>query len=220
MREFDCVVFDIGDVLIRWHPRNLYRRMGYSDATTALILAEVGLIDINHRLLDAGAPYEQTLSDLASRFPHHGEFIEAFHTRWSDMLDGAIAANVDVLHDLQRARIPVYAISNFSREKFEIARSLFPFLDTFDDLVLSGDVGTVKPNPAIFELLIRRRQLDPRRAIYIDDSAPNIATAADLGFATVHFIQGHTDLRAELIRLGVTELAIVQGIKDGTRTGP
>jgi hypothetical protein len=65
--------------------------------------------------------------------------------------------NEDILGDLKRAGLPVYAISNFSREKFDVALTKFPFLHTFDELIISGDVGMVKPNPEIFELLIQRR---------------------------------------------------------------
>ena len=52
MKQIDCVVFDVSNVLVRWDPRNLYRRVGYSDADPASILAEIGLREINHRLLD------------------------------------------------------------------------------------------------------------------------------------------------------------------------
>ncbi|MEZ5816526.1 MAG: HAD family phosphatase [Hyphomicrobiaceae bacterium] len=203
MPEIDTVIFDIGNVLIRWDPRNLYGRMGLNEAETAAIMAETGLLEVNHRLLDAGAPFSETIAELASRFPHRAEVIHAFHTRWPEMLGGAIEANAALLRRLRTAGTPVHAITNFSRTKFDIARSLFPFLDDFDELVVSGDIGLVKPDPEIFELLIRRRNLAPRTAVFIDDSAPNIETARRLGFATIHFDERTTDLEAELARLGV-----------------
>jgi 2-haloacid dehalogenase len=201
----DCVVFDVGNVLIRWDARSIYRRMGYADAATASILAEVGLIEINHRVLDAGGPFGPTLENLAVRFPQHAEFIRAFDARWTDALGGAIGSSVEVLAKLKRAGMPVHAISNFNREKFDIARALFPFLNDFDELVLSGDVGLVKPDAEIFELLVRRRNLDVCRTVFIDDSADNIATARQLGFAAIHFNENTTDLRAELLRLGLPQ---------------
>jgi len=66
--QIDCVVFDIGNVLVRWDPRNLYRRLGYADPETAAILAEVGLLEINHRILDAGGQFAATLELLVERF--------------------------------------------------------------------------------------------------------------------------------------------------------
>ncbi len=204
MRQIDTVVFDIGNVLIRWDPHNLYRKMGYSDAVTARIMTETDLPRINHLRLDAGADFADTISRLAQDFPGHQSFIMAFHERWEEMLNGAIEENVSILRRLKRGRTPVYAISNFSREKFEIARARFPFLDEFDELVVSGDVGMVKPGAEIFEVLIERRRLDPARAVFIDDSAANIETAARLGFATIHFSEQEVNLRAELAGLGIT----------------
>lgn len=208
MKRIDCVVFDIGNVLVRWDPRNLYRRMGYADAKTVAILAEIRLLEINHRVLDAGGPFAATIEDLAASFPQFGEFIRAFHTRWVEMLGGAISSSVETLQSLRRAGMPVHAISNYSREKFNITRALFPVLDDFDELVLSGDVGLVKPDAEIFRLLIHRRSLDVGRTIYIDDSADNITTAHRLGFATIHFDETSTDLGAELLRLGLPREAV------------
>jgi 2-haloacid dehalogenase len=208
MANIDCVVFDIGNVLVRWHPRNLYRRMGYTDAETASILAETGLLEINHRVLDAGGAFATTLELLVDRFPHRAEFIRAFDARWVELLGGAIDPTVAIFERLKQAGMPVHAISNYNREKFDIARALFPFLNTFDELVLSGDVGLVKPDAEIFEFLIRRRNLDVNRTVFIDDSIDNVETADQLGFATIHFDESTTNLRAELLSLGLREDAI------------
>lgn len=204
LAQIESVIFDIGNVLIRWDPCNLYRRMGFEDAQTRAIMDETGLLEINHRKIDAGAPYEATIAALAARFPQHGEFIRAFDTRWSEMLDGAIAQSVAALKDLKSSGMPVYGLSNFNREKFDIARSLFSFLDLFDELVVSGDVGMVKPDREIYALLIARCDLEPGTALFIDDSAANITTARQIGFDTVLFDKDETDLRAELARRNVT----------------
>ena len=68
----------------------------------------------------------------------------------------------------------------------------------------------VKPNPEIFKLLIRRRNLDVRRTVFIDDSTDNVATARQLGFATIHFNEATTDLRTELLGLGLPAEAIAE----------
>jgi 2-haloacid dehalogenase len=205
MGQIDCVVFDIGNVLVRWDPRNLYRRMGYVDAETTAILAEIGLLEINHRVLDAGGAFDTTLKLLVERYPEHAEFIRAFDTRWMEMLGGAIDTAVKIFQDLKQAGVPVHAISNYHRAKFELARARYPFLNDFDELVLSGDLGLVKPDPQIFEFLVRRRNLDVQRTVFIDDSVANVAAADQLGFATIHFEEHKTDLRAELRRLGLLE---------------
>lgn len=202
MAKIDTVIFDIGNVLIRWDMYNLYRRIFPDDAAIAAFLDETGLVEFNHYQLDAGVPYTQGVESLAARFPHHAEAIRAFDRRWTDCLDGAIEENVAVLRDLDRKFYDLHAITNFSADKFPIACRMFPFLLTFEETIVSGVVKLVKPDPAIFELLLTKLKLDPARAVFIDDSAANIATARNLGLNTVHFVAG-VDLRARLTALGL-----------------
>jgi hypothetical protein len=126
VRQLDCVVFDIGNVLVRWHPRNLYGHMGYSDAETTSILAEIGLLEINHRVLDAGGAFGATLQSLVVRFPQHAEFIRAFDARWVELLGGAIDTTVGIFRALKQASVPVHAISNYNRESLTSHGCSFP----------------------------------------------------------------------------------------------
>lgn len=203
MKQVDCVVFDIGNVLVRWEPQRCYRLLGYTDAETAAIIAETGLMEINHRVLDAGGSFEEATSGLAERFPDHASFVRAWHTHWAEMLDGAIEPNVQIIAELKQAGIPVHAISNFNDEKFEIACTYYPFLNSFDGRIISGYEGVVKPDREIFELYLDRHQQTASRAVFVDDSSANIAVAQELGFQTVHYRESGVDLRAELVKLGV-----------------
>jgi 2-haloacid dehalogenase len=200
--EVDAVVFDVGNVLLRWHPHNLYRRMGLSDAETAALLAETGLLAVNLEC-DGGLPFADGIARLVAAYPHRRSYLEAFDTRWTDLLDGAIEHNVAVLQELKAHGVPVFAITNFAREKFDVSRRLFPFLDAFDDIVVSGDVRCVKPDPAIYRLLIERQSLDTRRAVFIDDSRRNVDAAAALGFRVIHVENEEVSVREELRRLGL-----------------
>jgi 2-haloacid dehalogenase len=197
--DMQQIVFDIGNVLIRWNALNLYRKMGYADDAAAAIMAETGLLEVN-QLLDAGGPFGETITGHALKFPDHAEFILAFDARWPEMLNGAIDENVAILKSLRRSGTPVHAISNFSREKFDVARELFPFLDEFDELIVSGDVGCTKPGLEIFQLLIDRRGIDPAKTVFVDDSPANITAASSIGFDAILFAEGETDLSAELLR--------------------
>jgi 2-haloacid dehalogenase len=204
LATIDAVIFDVGNVLIRWDMYNLYRRIFADDARIAAFLAETGLVTENVKF-DAGAPYTAGTRALADRFPHHAEAILAFDQRWADCLDGAIDDNVAVLRDLQRAGTPTHAITNFSAEKFPIACRLFPFLTTFDETVVSGAVRMVKPDPRIYRLLLDKCGLEPSRAVFIDDSAANIATARALGLNAIRFVEG-VNLRLSLREMGVAGL--------------
>ncbi len=180
--RIDNVIFDIGKVLIRWEPEKLYRTMFRDDAEVAAFLDETGLL-VQNVEFDRGKPFADGIAELVARHPHHADALQAFDSRWIETLNGPIPEAVDILAALRKAGVPTYAITNFSRGKFELALDEFPFLDRFDDIIVSADVKLVKPDPKIFRLLIERQELDPARTLFIDDSAKNIATAQDLGLA-------------------------------------
>ena len=187
MNKIDNVVFDIGNVLIKWYPDRLYRKLFAGDAAMHAFYAETGLLKRNIEF-DRGEPFADGITDLVARFPHHAEPLRAFDMRWHEMFDGTFEDSVALLAALRKAGVPNYAITNFSREKFDIALGQFPFLSQFDDIVVSADVRLVKPDPAIFRVLLDRQGLDPASTLFIDDSAANIAAANQLGLVTHHFV--------------------------------
>jgi 2-haloacid dehalogenase len=199
----DTVVFDVGNVLIRWDVRNLYRKMFPNDAAIERFLAETKLLVRNHHGFDCGEALADGLADLTRQHPHYAEPLAAFDRRWAECLDGAINGNVAILRELKAAGVPVHAITNFNHVKFREAQTLFPFLTEFDETVVSGLEQLIKPDAAIFKVLMQRRGLDPRRCVFIDDSADNISTAEVLGFRTIHYAEGDTNARAELRALGL-----------------
>jgi len=200
-QSIDNVIFDIGNVLIRWEPEQLYRRMFPDDAAIHAFYAETGLLTHNIEL-DRGEPFAVVLADLAAKHPHHAEALHAFNHRWPETVVGDIPETVAMLQELRARRVPNYAITNFSREKFDVALEMFPVLRGFDGIVVSADVRMVKPDPAIFRLLLDRHQLNPARSLFIDDNADNIATARTLGLATHHFGEPAA-LRRDLVARGL-----------------
>lgn len=82
------------------------------------------------------------------------------------------------------------------------AQKHFDFLREFDGVVVSGEEKVAKPDARLFHILLERYKIEATRAVYIDDSASNIATANRLGFTTIHF-QSAEQLRRELQAFGV-----------------
>jgi 2-haloacid dehalogenase len=197
-----AAIFDIGNVLIRWDPRLLYRRLLPDDAAIDAFLAEVAFHDWNLEL-DRGADWDEVVATLSARHPHHAALIAAFHHRWPETVPGAIDGSVAILDELAAAGVALYAITNFSLPKWELTLARFPFLAAaFRDVVVSGRERLVKPDPAIFRLLLDRNGLDAADCIFVDDSARNVAAAAALGLEAILFT-GPEPLRAELARRGL-----------------
>ena len=124
--------------------------------------------------------------------------IQAYFDYWEDSVIGAIKGTVDILQALKQKGYPLYGLSNWSAETFPRARHKYPFFDWFDDIFLSGAVGLIKPDRAIFNLLLRKTGYFASECLLIDDSQINVETAREMGFKTIHFItseQLQTDLQ-------------------------
>ena len=181
-----AVVFDLGGVLIDWDPRYLYRKLLDDEAAVEEFLATVCTPEWNAEQ-DRGRPFAEGVAELVGRHPVHAAAITAYHERWPEMLGGAVGGTVEVLAELRAAGAPVYALTNWSAETFGIARERFEFLEWFDGVLISGEERMIKPDPAIFRLLLDRFGLDPGATFYIDDSPANVAAADRLGFDALRF---------------------------------
>jgi 2-haloacid dehalogenase len=195
------VVFDVGNVLLRWDPRNLYRKVFDDEERMEWFLANVCTHDWNVEQ-DRGREWDEAVALLVDRHPDHEPAIRAFHERWHETVSGVFDENVALLKRLQEAGVPTYCITNFSGPKFREAQARFPFLASFLGIIVSGDERLLKPDPAIYRLLLSRYGLEAQDCVFIDDSAANVAGARSVGMHAIHYLEP-MDLAAELNRLGI-----------------
>ncbi|HEY8580649.1 MAG TPA: HAD family phosphatase [Beijerinckiaceae bacterium] len=196
-----AVVFDIGNVLVRWDMRCLYAKLIDDPRRLDWFLAEVCTLDW-HASLDAGATYADAIAALVARWPQEAALIQAYDARWQETISGAIEDNVALLAELRAAGAPVYAITNFPAEKYDETCARFPFLRTFADVVVSGRERVRKPDHAIFRILLDRNGLRAGDCVFIDDMPANVAAARALGFHALRYEPGR-DLRPALQELGL-----------------
>ena len=202
MHAIKALLFDLGNVLIEWEPRQLYRKIfGGDHAAMEYFLEHICSSEWNRRI-DAGLPFAHAVAELQQRHPDHAGPIAAWQQRWPEMLGGPIEGTVAILRETRAAGYRVCALSNWSAETFPIARMRFEFLQWFERIVVSGEVGLAKPDPAIFELALRECALEPSTTLFIDDVPENVATARTLGLQAIRF-EHPGQLRTELARLGV-----------------
>jgi 2-haloacid dehalogenase len=196
------VVFDLGGVLIDWDPRHLYRKLflGDKDAMEHF-LANVCTHDWN-RCQDAGRSFAEGARLLKLQHPDKAELIDAYGARFDEMMAGPILGAVEILAELHERGTPLYSLSNFSAETFPRAFERFDFLRWFRGMVISGEVGVIKPDPRIYEIMLARFAIDPHQAVYIDDVAANIEAARPFGIHGIHFTTPNA-LREELVRLAL-----------------
>lgn len=199
---YNTVIFDLGNVLIDWNPRHLYRQVFTDEAEMEHFLTEVCHGAWNKEQ-DRGRLFAEAVREKIAEFPQYEAQIRSYHERWGEMLSGPIEENVRVLEDLRKKPdIQLYAITNWSAETFPVAQQRFAFLKYFQDTVVSGDLKLVKPDAAIYQILLDRQPITPEKAIFIDDTHENVVGAEALGIRGIH-LTPETNLRKELEALGV-----------------
>ncbi|MEM6666961.1 MAG: HAD family phosphatase [Pseudomonadota bacterium] len=197
----DTVIFDVGNVLIEWRPEVLIGRLADSPEQATFLERHV----MNHHWfvqMDGGKTWATGVAERTRVYPEVADQIAAFNDRWMEAVPGAIEANVAVLEDLSASGCRLLGLTNFSSEKFAETRARFPFFTHFSDILVSGNENLVKPDPAIYDLLLRRNALEAGQCVFVDDSAANIEAADALGIHTVHQLPD-TDLRAVLAAMGL-----------------
>ncbi len=198
----EAVLFDLGAVLIDWNPRYLYRPLFKGDdAAMERFLDEV-VPGWWNREIDAGKPFAEAVAERIREFPDHAQMISLWKDRWEAMLQDAIHGSVDILAELRGRGYRLCALTNWSAETFPLARRRFGFLEWFEDIVVSGEVGLAKPDPRIFALTIERCRLKPAHTLFIDDSPHNVDAGRDAGLHALHF-QSPAGLRGDLTRMGL-----------------
>jgi len=182
-----AVIFDLGGVLIDWSPEYLYRELIPDADERHHFLTRICSPEWNHQM-DAGRSVPDAVATLADLHPEQAELINAWWSRWPEMLGGEIPGTRTIVETFARAGMPLYALTNWSAQTWPFAIQRYSWIEgLFDGVVVSGQEHVAKPDPRIFEILNRRYGLEPTTTMFIDDSPANIQTAANSGYVTHAF---------------------------------
>jgi len=200
--QIKAIIFDFGNVLLEWDPRYVYQRYFPNDPEgMERFLTEVNFAEWNLQQ-DKGRPFAEGVAILSEKFPHYAQLIQAYHENWTDSIGAAYNGTIEILKKLKQAGYPLYGLSNWSAETFPFAREKYDFFNLFDDFVISGDVGHVKPDPEIFQIILEKIRRPAQQCLFIDDALTNINQAQKMGFATIHF-QSPEQLKSSLHTLEI-----------------
>jgi len=180
------VVWDIGNVIVRWNPRTLYSRIFPDPTERDDFLARVCSMSW-HMETDRGLSPADNTRLLIERFPDHEPHIRAWWDRWDEMFSGVIEETVEVIEALAARGIPQFGLTNMARETWPQVRAMTPAFEHLSYVLVSGEVGLLKPDPAIFRLLCERVGMALQELLFVDDSARNVEAAEAMGFHVCHF---------------------------------
>lgn len=189
------IIFDFGNVLVQWHPEQIYTEYFGDEARAWWFLRHV--VDNEWRgRIDAGESTAELTAELAGRFPEYREAIELFDQRYFDMLTGEVPGMRELLEEVMQ-HYEVYGLTNWSMETFPTARERFTILQKIDRYVVSAAERLIKPDPRLFQVLLDRYGLKAEECTFVDDNPDNVSAARKLGMQGIVFT-GADDLRKQL----------------------
>lgn len=202
-QPINAIIFDVGNVLYQWDIRILYAQLIDDPAELDHFLANVVTLEW-HFEHDAGRPLAQMVAELTTRFPQYADLIAQYVPRWLETIPGPVPGMIDLVERLALLGYPIFGITNFGVEFWDMFRPTAPVFDLFQDIVVSGAEKLIKPDPAIYRLAINRFGIDPARTLFIDDRDDNIAGAIACGLQG-HVFRNTPTLLADLADRGVID---------------
>lgn len=191
MTRITTVVFDVGRVLVQWDMRCLFEKLIADKRELDWFLAHVVTPEW-HFQHDAGRPLADMVAERKAEFPAYAALIDAYAVRFNETIPGPVTGSFEIVQDLAAKGVPLYAITNFGAELWDMFRPTQPIFDLFRDIIVSGKEKLVKPEPAIYQLALARFGLQTGEALFIDDNLDNVVAASANGFAAHHFIDAAT----------------------------
>ncbi|MET3793104.1 HAD family hydrolase [Aquamicrobium terrae] len=201
--EIRHIVFDIGKVLVHYDPDIPFSRIIPDPAERRWFFDNVCTSAWNIEQ-DRGRSWEEAEALLVAEHPAHADNIRAFRRHWHEMVPHAYDDSVALLERLVAGGHDVTMLTNWAADTFSEARVRFPFLEKPRGITVSGEIGLIKPDRAIYDHHAASFGLEPSAALFIDDSQKNVDGAMAAGWQAVLFTDARAlerDLAARGIRI-------------------
>lgn len=195
------IVFDVGNVLLRWSPHdivvNFFEGEKSPQELTLKLFKSPVWFDLNLGKLTV----EETIEIYSQQLGIPKARLEDLMVAVMESLV-PLEGSVELLDELHKQGIPLYSITDNVVEIMKFLRNRYDFFDKFSGVVVSGELGILKPSPLIYKHLLDSHLLDPKETVFIDDLEKNVKGAQELGLHGIQFT--HADqCRSELRALGV-----------------
>lgn len=195
------VLFDLGNVLLRFDFSRAYRAMAdhgarMEDLTEEAMKAVVA--DYETGLISDDEMFARVSDVVGYRGPQ-----AHFERSWQDIFE-VNAPMVAFLQNLRQREIPCYLLSNSNGLHVRHIQERYDVLKPFTGMIFSHEAKAMKPDQLIYEKAIAEFDLDPEQTAYIDDLPDNIAMGHRLGFRCVHYNpDAHEAAETDLKALGL-----------------
>ena len=191
------IIFDFGGVLVDWNPHYLFDKY-FNDINEANYFVENVCTTEWNAEMDGGKPFAQAVKERSAMFPKYAEALKLYQTNWMDTMGEEIPGMFDLIKSLKTNGFPViYGLTNWSAETFPTVQKTYRIFSLIDNIVVSGEVKQLKPNPEIFHTLLNKYNLKAEESLFIDDNLKNVEGAKAVGINAIVF-EGVEKLKEDL----------------------
>jgi len=180
------IVFDLGNVLLDFDPESYLADFSY-DEEKKMELKKAVFASPEWLQLDRGSlDFKEAKEKMIKRRPQLALEIENILAGWEEMLK-LKEESLFILEDLAKKDYKLYVLSNFHQKAFDYVSKKYDFFKHFERLLISSQVGMIKPEKEIYNYLLTEFQLNPEETLFIDDTLANIEAARREGIKVIHF---------------------------------
>ena len=195
------IIFDIGQVLAEFRWKEYIKELGFTEEINERI-AKATVLSSYWNEVDRGVKTMPEIIELCVALdPEIEEEIRLFYKDRSTMVVEFPYAK-EFVKQLKEAGYSIYLLSNYGEENFSYVKDIFTFMPYVDGKIISYEVKTIKPEPAIYQALLDTYPILPDESVFLDDRKENIEGAKNFGFHTILFTQPD-QAKEELRRMGV-----------------
>ncbi len=195
------IIFDIGNVIISWQPYRALDKLFSTEEAMNEVLDDIGFYKWNHEQ-DRGRSWEEGLRVVETSLPKYAHIFHEYRNGLVAAHNQLITGTSEIIYELKRKDVGLYGITNAAQETFEIAKNTAPVLEEFEDIVVSSDVGYVKPDLRIYDLCIEKNSLRKLETLFVDDVYGNCEAADFAGISAYQFETAKL-FNIELNRIGL-----------------
>lgn len=196
-----AVVFDVGRVLFQWQLGALFEKLIETQDELDWFLANV-VTEEWHFEHDRGRALADMVLERIALFPDYEAHIRAYATRFNETVPGPVEGAHELVERLAGRGVPLFCLTNFGDEFWQMFRPTQPVFDHFEDIIVSGVEKVAKPEPRIYEIVEQRSGRAGAELFFTDDNPANIEAARQLGW-TAHLFTDAAGLEAALVEAGL-----------------
>ncbi len=196
-----AVVFDVGRVLFQWELRALFEKLIADRDELDWFLTNV-VTEEWHFEHDRGRALADMVPQRIAAFPQYKMHINAYAARFNETVPGPVAGSHELAARLADKHVPLFCLTNFGDELWQMFRPTQPIFDLFEDIIVSGVEKVAKPDPRIYQITEQRSGREGAALFFTDDNPANIAAAKARGW-NAHLFTDAAALEAQLADAGL-----------------